>query len=276
MFRADKIRLSFSSESTINVLPAKPSDPRDAAKSFVFGLSIDQPSTTTTFPSLTLSDNADRRAPCRIFRGMLYDQSRGCGPCALPPPFHRGDLSDAIRARPVPFCFHSFLPAPETSPRVFVAEVPCRAFAMKLRTAAWIKPSLRGAPKTTSDSSTSPTSSFSILRTLTVGITFSVLLLLWLHDLRRFANHHNAAVRTRHRATNHQNVVFGIDSRDGQALGGDTRVAHVTRRSVSLDDSRGISRSTDRTRRADIHRSMRLGTAIEVVTLNRARKAATF
>src|SRR4029453_15938187 len=97
--------------------------------------------------------------------------ARGGGPCTLPPPSQSGDRNEAIRARPVPFCFHSFLPAPETSPRVFVADVPCRALAMKFRTAAWIKPSLRGAPKTTSDSSTSPTSSFFELRTLTVGIT---------------------------------------------------------------------------------------------------------
>src|SRR6185295_19637545 len=118
-------------ESTISVLPASPSVDNDSAKSLVFGLSKVQPSTTKTLPSRTRSERAERNAPCRIFLGMLYDQSRGCGPCALPPPFHKGERSDAIRARPVPFCFHSFLPAPETSQRVFVAEVPSRAFAMK-------------------------------------------------------------------------------------------------------------------------------------------------
>src|SRR6185369_11145809 len=181
-----------------------------------------------------------------------------------------------MRARPVPFCFQSFRPAPETSPRVLVADEPCRAFAIKFRTAAWIKPSLRGAPKTASDSSTSPTSSFSILRTLTVGIYLSVLLLPWLHNLRRFANHHYAAVRSGHRATNHQQVVFGVDSGDRQSLHSDARVAHVTRRSVSFDDSRRIGRSTDRARRADIHRSMRFRAAIEVVTLDRTRETTTF
>ncbi len=33
---------------------------------------------------------------------------------------------EPTRARPVPFCFHSFLPAPETSLRFLVAAVPCR------------------------------------------------------------------------------------------------------------------------------------------------------
>src|SRR6185369_16420520 len=249
-FRVDSIRFSLSSESTISVFPAKPSLPSEATKSLVFGVASDQPSTKVTLPSRTRSESAERKAPCRIFFGMLYDQSRGCGPCTLPPPFQSGERSDAMRARPVPFCFQSFRPAPETSPRVLVADEPCRAFAIKFRTAAWIKPSLRGAPKTASDSSTSPTSSFSILRTLTVGIYLSVLLLPWLHDLRRFANHHHAAVRSGHRATNHQQVVFGIDSRDRQSLHGDARVAHVTRRSVSFDDSRRIGRSTDRARRA--------------------------
>ena len=48
---------------------------------------------------------------------------------ATPPPFHSGLLIDAIRARPVPFCFQSFLPDPLTSPRVFVADVPARWLA---------------------------------------------------------------------------------------------------------------------------------------------------
>src|SRR6185295_16837844 len=176
-FLVERIRFSLSSESTIKVLPAKQSFPSEATKSFVFGVASVQPSTKVTLPSHTRSESAERSAPWRIFLGMLYDQSRGCGPCTLPPPFQSGERSDAIRARPVPFCFQSLRPAPETSPRVFVAEVPCRALAMKFRTAAWIRPSFSGAPNTTSDSSSSPTSSFLILRTFTVGIT--LLLGLW-------------------------------------------------------------------------------------------------
>src|ERR1700730_3202324 len=119
--RAERSRFSFSSESTINVLPPNPSFPSEAEKSLVLGLSRVQPSTTKTFPSRTRSERADRKAPCRIFFGMLYDQSRGCGPCTLPPPFHSGERSEAMRARPVPFCFHNFRPDPETSPRGLVA-----------------------------------------------------------------------------------------------------------------------------------------------------------
>src|SRR5829696_10280045 len=123
-FLADISRFSLSRESTISVFPPNPSRAKDCEKSFVFGFSRYQPSTTKTFPSRTRSESAERNAPWRIFLGMLYDQSRGCGPCALPPPFQSGERSDAIRARPVPFCFQSFLPEPDVSPRVFVAEVP--------------------------------------------------------------------------------------------------------------------------------------------------------
>src|SRR5689334_3197412 len=114
-----------------------------------------------------------------------------------------------------------------------------------------------------------------MLRTLTVGITQLLPGLLRLHDLRRLANHHHAAVSSGHRATNHQNVVFGIDARHGQALGGDANVAHVTRRAISLDNARGISRSTDRTRRPHVHRTVRLRTAIEMVTLDGARETTS-
>src|SRR5829696_5122837 len=122
--RAESSRFSLSRESTINVLPPSPRLLNDCEKSLVFGFSRSQPSRTKTFPSRTRSESAERNAPWRIFFGMLYDQSRGCGPCALPPPFQSGERSDAIRARPVPFCFQSFLPEPDVSPRVFVAEVP--------------------------------------------------------------------------------------------------------------------------------------------------------
>src|ERR1044072_7949051 len=108
-----------------------------------------------------------------------------------------------------------------------------------------------------------------MLRTLTVGITQLLTL------LSRLANNHDAAIRSGHRATNHQNVVFGIHARHCQALGGDANVAHVTRRAVTLDNSRRISRSTDRTRRAHVHRTMRLRTTIEVVTLDGAGKTTT-
>src|ERR1043166_7331335 len=48
----------------------------------------------------------------------------------------------------------------------------------------------------------------------------------------------------------------------------------MTRRAHSLNDARWISRLPDRTRRAHVHRTMRFGATIEVVTLNRSRETA--
>src|SRR5215204_68884 len=107
-----------------------------------------------------------------------------------------------------------------------------------------------------------------MLRTLTVGITQLLPRLLC-----RLANNHHGAVSSGHRATNHQNIVFGIHTRHCQAFDRDANVAHVTRRSGPLDDSRGVSRSADRTRRTHVHRTVRLRTAIEIVTLDGPREA---
>ena len=137
----------------------------------VFGYSSAHSLTTIKLPSRKRSEMAEHMARLRIFFGKLYDQSRGCGPCALPPPFQSGERKLAMRARPVPFCFHNLRPAPETSPRVLVAEVPARRFARKLRTASWINGSLSGTSKTISGNSISPTSLLVKSRTLAVGIT---------------------------------------------------------------------------------------------------------
>ena len=91
-----------------------------------------------------------------------------------------------------------------------------------------------------------------------------------------FLNNHDAAVRTGHRAANHQQIVFRIDPRHGQSFYRDAHVAHVTRRPHALDNSRRIRRRANRTGRAHVHRTVRLRTAIEIVTLDRAGKAATF
>src|SRR5687767_7941575 len=127
--RDDRTRFALSSESTISVLArflfsTNPNAPTASRKSFVFGVLNPNSSMIIKLPSRSLSDNAERSAPRRIFFGILYDQSRGCGPWTLPPPFHNGERSDAIRARPVPFCFQSLRPEPDTLPRVFVADVP--------------------------------------------------------------------------------------------------------------------------------------------------------
>src|SRR5207302_7939168 len=133
-FRDASIRFVFFSESTISVLPVSFRLPSVLMNSLVLGCSNFHSSTTIKLPSRRRSEIAAHIAFLRIFLGKLYDQSRGCGPCALPPPFQSGERKLAMRARPVPFCFHSLRPAPETSPRVLVAEVPERRFARKLRT----------------------------------------------------------------------------------------------------------------------------------------------
>ena len=79
---------------------------------------------TTRLPSRSRSESADLSAPRFILRGSSDVQSRGRGPCTLPPPFQSGERRLEIRARPVPFCFQSFLPLPETFPRVLVLTVP--------------------------------------------------------------------------------------------------------------------------------------------------------
>src|SRR5215472_12951812 len=54
----------------------------------------------------------------------------------MPPPAYCGARSEPCLARPVPFCRYGFLPPPRTSPRVFVACVPCRA-AASCATTTW-------------------------------------------------------------------------------------------------------------------------------------------
>ncbi len=51
---------------------------------------------------------------------------------------------DPMRARPVPFCFQSFLPEPDTSLRTFVLCVPARRPARYACTAVWIRCCLYG------------------------------------------------------------------------------------------------------------------------------------
>ena len=66
-----------------------------------------KPSTTSNAPSRNRSESADFNAPRFILVGIFVTQSRGCGPCTLPPPFQSGERRLATRARPVPFCFRA-------------------------------------------------------------------------------------------------------------------------------------------------------------------------
>ena len=58
------------------------------------------------------SDKADLSAPRFIFFGNSVDQSRGCGPCTLPPPFHSGERMLAIRPDQCPFVSRAFCRCP--------------------------------------------------------------------------------------------------------------------------------------------------------------------
>src|SRR4051794_4575015 len=80
---------------------------------------------------------------------------------------------EPIRARPVPFCFHSFLPEPATSQRRLVFAVPERWPARYQRTASYNKLLLTAAPKTSSERSSDPTTSLRRLNTSTAGIIAS-------------------------------------------------------------------------------------------------------
>ncbi|KAI2508658.1 hypothetical protein MHU86_5617 (chloroplast) [Fragilaria crotonensis] len=73
--------------------------------------------------------NAKRRS----FLFNLYSIVFGFGPKVTPPPFHKGELFEPARARPVPFCFQGLRPPPRTSLRVLVEDVPCFVEILCLR-----------------------------------------------------------------------------------------------------------------------------------------------
>src|SRR5215510_7191964 len=124
--RDERIRFFSGAVSTISVLLSQPKFFATVTKVFVLWSPRPKPSTTTSAPSRSRSESADFNAPRFILVGIFVVQSRGCGPWTLPPPFQSGERRLETRARPVPFCFQSFLPLPETLPRVLVCTVPWR------------------------------------------------------------------------------------------------------------------------------------------------------
>ncbi len=109
-------------------------------------------STTDTSPDAILAASASRSAERRISVGIFLSYFLGVGPKGLPPPFHCVARIEPCRARPVPFCFHGFLPPPETSLLPFVSWVPARRAASSFTT-AWWRSGTRTGPAKTSDSS---------------------------------------------------------------------------------------------------------------------------
>src|SRR5690242_1788911 len=164
---------------------------------------------------------------------------------------------EPMRARPVPFCFQSFLPDPETRQRFLVACVPARCPARYCFTASQSRSSLI-APKTSSASSSVPTflplkSCMSIVAMVVLSnagegarATLSLLRcplgrLQWIDrrcagkstTLSRrmlcFGNHKIAALRPGHAAFNHQQVVVLIHAKHAQIANGDAFITHVSR-----------------------------------------------
>src|SRR5271169_1262003 len=193
---------------------------------------------------------------------------------------------EPTRARPVPFCFQSFLPAPLTSLRFLVACVPARCPARQCFTASQSRSSLT-APKTSSASSREPT--FSPLRFTTsiVAIVSSssvassqlpVIRLagsashlflrrrLALRSLQRIdrtratestalsgrllglANHNVAVFRPRHRAFHYQQVLVLVNAQHPQVAGGDAVDAHVSRHAHAFEHAGREGRGANRTR----------------------------
>src|SRR3989339_317995 len=98
--------------------------------SLVFGCSIFSSSSTSMTPSFAFADSEDNSASFIFFLGMEYENSLGFLAKITPPCLQSGERMLPALARPVPFCFHGFLPEPETSALVFAACVPCLRLAL--------------------------------------------------------------------------------------------------------------------------------------------------
>src|SRR5437762_13975726 len=96
--------LVFLSESTIKVLPPSFREPIILINSLVLGCSRSHSLTTIRFPSRRRSEIAEHMARFLIFFGKLYDQSRGCGPFTLRPPFQSDQRKLPMRAHRLPYC----------------------------------------------------------------------------------------------------------------------------------------------------------------------------
>src|SRR6266436_5310237 len=83
-----------------------------------------------------------------------------------------------------------------------------------------------------------------------------------------------AVHRTRHRAAHEQEIALGVDLHDAQADLGEVAGTHMPRHPLALDDARRIGARRDRSRLAVARIAVRLGTAMEVMAVHDALKAA--
>src|SRR5262245_3313546 len=89
-----------------------------------------------------------------------------------------------------------------------------------------------------------------------------------------FPDQNISAVRSGHRSSNQDDVLFRIDLDDAQILDRIAFDAHMAGHARSLDHARGIGRCTDRAGRAVKHRAVRRASAAETVPLDEAGEAA--
>src|SRR5437660_2594257 len=176
----------------------------------------------------------------------------------MPPPVHTGERLEPARARPVPFWRHGLAPPPETAPRVFVAAVPRLRAACSARTLWCTSGPWKRAPKARSSSVTLPAAVPSAPSIGASGIG---------------AHLHEPSARAGDRAAHHQQVLLLVHRYDLETQLGHAPVAHLAWAADALDDARGRRRGADRAGRADVVRAVCLGTADEVVALDRPLEA---
>src|SRR6267378_7022496 len=83
-----------------------------------------------------------------------------------------------------------------------------------------------------------------------------------------------AVHRTRHRAAHEQEIALGVDSHDAQTDLGEVAGAHMPGHALAFDDARRVGARSDRSRLAVPSIAVRLGTAVEVMAVDDALKAA--
>src|SRR6185312_896524 len=139
-------------------------------------------------------------------------------------------------------------------PRVLVAAVPRRRAACSARTLWCTSGPTKRSPKAASSS-----------------LTFFVPPRIGASAI--CAHLHDAARRTRDRASYEQQVLLGVHLDYLEALLGDALVAHLAGSADALHHAGGPGGGADRSGRADVVRAVRLGAAGEVVALDRALEA---
>ena len=162
---------SLGNGSTSRTLPPSSSVSSTSAAVLVLGASNSRSCTTLSFPLVSASVSAERRAPRFIFLFTRISWSRGWGPCTTPPPVHCGERFEPCRARPVPFWRQGLRPPPETSPRVLVECVPRRIEAKPASTTWCIRGTLTLASNTSGARSRVPTFLPATETTSTFGIS---------------------------------------------------------------------------------------------------------